>query len=250
MSTELSDKERLRYSRHLLLNEVSEAGQLRLKQARVAVVGCGGLGSPALFYLAASGVGQLTFCDDDAVELSNLQRQILYKVSHIGQPKAKAASKVLASLNNQISLVPRPVKLDSSNIDSILQDSDWILDCSDNFATRYLLNQYCVQHRKVLISGAALGTQGQFMSFDFRAFSPCYHCIFPQSSAQPVLNCQNAGVVSPLLGIIGSMQAMKAVSLIISDSPDKHSEMIVVDALSLQQRQFTLERDAACDVCG
>ncbi|MCO7189823.1 MULTISPECIES: HesA/MoeB/ThiF family protein [unclassified Pseudoalteromonas] len=250
MSTELSDKERLRYSRHLLLNEVSEAGQLRLKQARVAVVGCGGLGSPALFYLAASGVGQLTFCDDDAVELSNLQRQILYKISHIGQPKAKAAGKVLASLNNQISLIPQPVKLNSSNIDSILQDSDWILDCSDNFATRYLLNQYCVQQRKVLISGAALGTQGQFMTFDFRKPSPCYHCIFPQSSAQPILNCQNAGVVSPLLGIIGSMQAMKAVSLIISDVPDKHSEMIVVDALSLKQRQFTLERDTACDVCG
>ncbi|TMP40095.1 HesA/MoeB/ThiF family protein [Pseudoalteromonas rubra] len=249
MSTELSDKERLRYSRHLLLNEVSEAGQLRLKQARVAVVGCGGLGSPALFYLAASGVGQLTFCDDDAVELSNLQRQILYKVSHIGQPKAKAAGKVLASLNNQISLIPQPVKLSRSNIDSILQDSDLILDCSDNFATRYLLNQYCVQHRKVLISGAALGTQGQFMTFDFRVSSVCYHCIFPQSSAQPVLNCQNAGVVSPLLGIIGSMQAMKAVSLIISDVPDKHSEMIVVDALSLQQRQFTLERDTACSVC-
>lgn len=249
MSTELSDKERLRYSRHLLLNAVSEAGQIRLKDARVAVIGCGGLGSPALFYLAASGVGQLTFCDDDAVELSNLQRQILYKINHIGQSKAKAAGKVLTSLNNQISLIPLSLKLDTSNIDTVLQDSDWILDCSDNFATRYLLNQYCLRERKVLISGAALGTQGQFISFDFRASSPCYHCVFPESPASTELNCQNAGVVSPLLGMIGSMQAMKAVSLIVSGVPDKASEMIVVDALSLQQRQFTLEKDPTCTVC-
>ncbi|WP_372811553.1 HesA/MoeB/ThiF family protein, partial [Pseudoalteromonas nigrifaciens] len=205
---ELSDKEMLRYSRHILLKEVGLAGQLKLKSASVAVVGAGGLGSPALLYLAAAGIGKLILIDDDAVELSNLQRQVLYKVNHLGQKKVVAAGKVLASLNNQITVITHAEKLTQDNSAALLNNADIVLDCSDNFTTRYSVNRFCVQHKTPLISGAALATKGQLISLDFRnANSPCYGCIFPQNDIAPLINCDNAGVISPLLGIIGSMQA-------------------------------------------
>ena len=243
----LDDKERLRYSRHLLLKEVGEAGQNKLKKAKVAVIGCGGLGSPALMYLAASGVGQLTFVDDDEVELSNLQRQILYKVNHLGQSKAKVAGKVLTSLNNQISLNPINARLNLDNLTTILKGHDYVLDCSDNFKTRYLLNQYCLTNHKVLISGAAIATQGQLMVFDFRTPSPCYACLFPNDGAQTALSCDNFGVISPLLGIVGSMQALYTVNMILGH----HSGSIFkqIDGLTLEQRSFQLFEDPACTYC-
>jgi len=243
----LDDKERLRYSRHLLLKEVGEAGQNKLKSANVAVVGCGGLGSPALLYLAASGIGQLTFIDDDEVELSNLQRQIMYKVNHLGQSKAKAAGKVLTSLNNQISLNPVHARLSAENLDALLADADFILDCSDNFRTRYLLNKYCLAKQKVLISGAAIATQGQVMVFDFRSESPCYACLFPEGGEQVSQNCDNFGVISPLLGVIGSMQALYTVNMILGH----HSGSVFkqVDGLTLEQKSFGLFKDPECKCC-
>ena len=243
----LDDKERLRYSRHLLLKEVGEAGQNKLKSAKVAVVGCGGLGSPALLYLAASGIGQLTFIDDDEVELSNLQRQIMYKVNHLGQSKAKAAGKVLTSLNNQISLNPVHARLRAENLDALLADADFILDCSDNFRTRYLLNEYCLAKQKALISGAAIGTQGQVMVFDFRSEGPCYACLFPEGDGQVAQNCDNFGVLSPLLGVIGSMQALYTVNMILGH----HSGSVFkqVDGLTLEQKSFTLFKDPDCLTC-
>ena len=243
----LDDKERLRYSRHLLLKEVGEAGQIKLKSAKVAVVGCGGLGSPALLYLAASGIGQLTFIDDDEVELSNLQRQVMYKVNHLGQSKAKAAGKVLTSLNNQISLTPVHARLSAENLDALLADADFILDCSDNFKTRYLLNQYCLAKYKVLISGAAIATQGQVMVFDFRSEGPCYACLFPEEGGQVSQNCDNFGVLSPLLGVIGSMQALYTVNMILGH----HSGSVFkqVDGLTLEQKSFTLFKDPDCLTC-
>lgn len=243
----LDDKERLRYSRHLLLKEVGEAGQNKLKSANVAVIGCGGLGSPALLYLAASGIGQLTFIDDDEVELSNLQRQIMYKVNHLGQSKAKAAGKVLTSLNNQISLTPVHARLSAENLDALLADADFILDCSDNFKTRYLLNQYCLENQKVLISGAAIATQGQVMVFDFRSEGPCYACLFPEGDEQVSQNCDNFGVISPLLGVIGSMQALYAVNMILGH----HSGGVFkqVDGLTLEQKSFGLLKDPECIYC-
>ena len=243
----LDDKERLRYSRHLLLKEVGEAGQNKLKSAKVAVVGCGGLGSPALLYLAASGIGQLTFIDDDEVELSNLQRQIIYKVNHLGQSKAKAAGKVLTSLNNQISLNPVQARLRAENLDVLLADADFILDCSDNFKTRYLLNTYCLENNKVLISGAAIATQGQVMVFDYRNDSACYACLFPEGDGQVAQNCDNFGVLSPLLGVIGSMQALYTVNMILGH----HSGSVFkqVDGLTLEQKPFTLFKDPDCLTC-
>ena len=241
----LDDKERLRYSRHLLLKEVGEAGQNKLKSAKVAVVGCGGLGSPALLYLTASGIGQVTFIDDDAVELSNLQRQIMYKVNHLGQSKAKAAGKVLTSLNNQISLHPVHARLSAENLNALLADADFILDCSDNFQTRYLLNQYCLEEQKVLVSGAAIATQGQVIVFDFRSESPCYACLFPERGGQVAQNCDNFGVISPLLGVIGSMQALYTVNMILGH----HSGSVFkqVDGLTLEQKSFELFKEPECE---
>lgn len=243
----LSDRERVRYSRHLLLDTVGERGQLALKHAHVCVVGCGGLGSPALFYLAAAGVGTLTFIDDDEVELSNLQRQILYKLNHLGQSKAKAAGKVLTSLNNQVSLHPITARLDEKNIASCLESADVILDCSDNFATRYLLNKYCINRTKILVSGAAIGSAGQVMHFDFRQASPCYACLFPESSEHLPLNCDNYGVMGPLLGVIGSMQALLAVNYILGHT--QGSGMRQIDGLNLSVREFQLRADPQCVFC-
>ncbi|RXF02459.1 HesA/MoeB/ThiF family protein [Pseudoalteromonas sp. PS5] len=246
--TELSDKERLRYSRHLLLKEVGEQGQLALKQAHVAVVGCGGLGSPALFYLAASGIGKLTFIDHDEVELSNLQRQILYKVNHLGQQKAKAAGKVLASLNNDITLTPINARLTQENIAELLGEADIILDCSDNFTTRYLLNKYCYQTNKVLIAGAAIATQGQLMCFDFRTKSPCYACIFPTDLQAPTENCGNFGVLSPILGIIGAQQALLTVNVLLGHH--QGSMFCTLDGMSVQQMPYRLTKNPECECCG
>ncbi|PCK33454.1 HesA/MoeB/ThiF family protein [Pseudoalteromonas piscicida] len=246
--TELSDKERLRYSRHLLLKEVGEQGQLMLKQAHVAVVGCGGLGSPALFYLAASGIGRLTFIDNDDVELSNLQRQILYKINHLGQGKTRAASKVLASLNNEITLTPINARLTQDNVAELLNEADIVLDCSDNFNTRYLLNAYCRAANKVLIAGAAIATQGQLMCFDFRAESPCYACVFPMDSQASTENCDNFGVISPLLGIIGAQQALLTINVLLGHH--QGSLFSVLDGLSLQQKPYRLTKNSECECCG
>ncbi|WP_105166736.1 HesA/MoeB/ThiF family protein [Pseudoalteromonas sp. T1lg23B] len=243
----LDDKERLRYSRHLLLKEVGEQGQLKLKNAHVAVIGCGGLGCPALFYLAASGIGSLTFVDDDQVELSNLQRQILYKVSHIGQAKSKAASKILASLNNSISLNPICTKLTADNIDTLLANADIVLDCSDNFKTRYLLNHYCFVQQKVLISGAAIATSGQVMCFDFRSDSPCYACIFPKVQKEENNNCDNFGVLSPLLGVIGAQQALLATNTVLGHHSGSY--FASTEGLTLKQSVWKVSKNPECKVC-
>jgi len=245
---QLSDKETLRYSRHLLLKEVGLEGQLTLKAATVAVVGAGGLGSPALLYLAAAGIGTLILIDDDAVELSNLQRQILYKVNHLGQQKVSAAGKVLTSLNNQINIVTHSQKLTNANSDALLNNADIVLDCSDNFATRYTVNCFCINSKTPLISAAALATQGQLMGFDFRQTdSPCYGCVFPQNDANPVVNCDNAGVISPLLGVIGAMQAQLTLNMLLGHF--EGSVFITFNALSLKQQHFKVVKDPHCKEC-
>ena len=246
---ELSDKEQLRYSRHLMLKEVGLEGQLKLKAAHVVVIGAGGLGSPALLYLAASGVGELTLLDNDKVELSNLQRQVLYKVNHLGQAKVSAAGKVLGSLNNQIIVNSINQQLTEQNAEQVFKSATLVLDCSDNFATRYTVNRYCLKAGVPLISGAALATEGQLMCFDFREQpSPCYNCLYPEQTEQPVLNCDNAGVLSPLLGVIGSMQALLSVNLLLGHH--QGSFFVRFDGLSMAQQQFKLSKVPECQECG
>jgi len=247
--SELSDKEQLRYSRHLMLKEVGLEGQLKLKAAHVVVVGAGGLGCPALLYLAASGVGELTLLDDDKVELSNLQRQVLYKVNHLGQAKVSAAGKVLGSLNNQITVNTVEQQLTEKNAEHVFTGATLVLDCSDNFTTRYTVNRFCLKVGIPLISGAAIASEGQLMCFDFRKTdSPCYGCLFPEQPKEQMLNCDNAGVLSPLLGVIGSMQALLAINLILGHH--EGSQFVRFDGLSLTQQQFKLTKAAQCSECG
>ncbi|MBQ4834255.1 HesA/MoeB/ThiF family protein [Pseudoalteromonas sp. MMG010] len=247
MST-LNGKEMLRYSRHLLVKEVGLEGQLKLKNAAVTVVGAGGLGSPALLYLAASGVGTLTLIDGDSVELSNLQRQILYKVNHLGQQKVSAAQKVLGSLNNQIKLISHNETLTAKNAHTLLAGADIVLDCSDNFATRYVVNQVCLANKTPLIAAAAQGKKGQLMAFDFREkSSACYQCVFPKSQHSIMQNCSNSGVISPLLGVIGAMQAQLTLNMLLHHS--QGCMFVAFDALTLQQQHIKVQKDPGCSHC-
>jgi molybdopterin/thiamine biosynthesis adenylyltransferase len=244
----LSDKEQIRYSRQLMLKEVGFDGQKKLKKAKVLIIGVGGLGCPAALYLAASGIGEITLVDADKVELTNLQRQILYKINHLGQAKTQAAKKSLASLNNEIIINTVNEKLSSDNAQNLIGSADVVLDCSDNFPTRYLVNSQCVSLGKVLISAAAIATKGQLMAFDNRQQDlGCYQCIFEPSEQQAALNCENSGVLSPLLGVMGSMQAMLALNYILGYM---HSnQFISFDAMTFEQQKVAFSANPDCDIC-
>lgn len=243
----LSNQELIRYSRQLLLPEIDENAQLKLKAARVLIIGLGGLGSPAAFYLAASGVGQLTLVDHDEVELSNLQRQILYKISHIGQNKSKAAGKTLQALNNQVSLSSISEKLDEQNAKSLIENCDLVLDCSDNFKTRYLINRLAKQFAKPLVSGAAMGWQGQLCIVDNRDDAPCYECLFPNDNQNHAQNCDTLGVISPLLGVIGAQQAIAAILLLLGET--NLPQFLQFDARSFKQSAFSFSTSSSCSTC-
>lgn len=246
--SELSTKEQIRYSRQIMLDGMGVDGQLMLKNATVLVVGCGGLGNPALLYLAASGVGHIKLMDDDEVELSNLQRQIAFKVSHLGQSKAKAAAKVLGSLNNEIELEVINQKAEQANLETLVKGCDVVLDCTDNFATRFLINRVCVQAKVPLVSGAAIAFEGQLGVFDNRdSQSPCYACLFTKQPTNEAANCDSMGVVSPLLGVIGAQQAMLALQVILRQAISQ--TWFVYDAQTLQQRSFNITKNPDCWVC-
>ncbi|WP_462157246.1 HesA/MoeB/ThiF family protein [Pseudoalteromonas sp. GB56] len=248
-SSALSAKEQQRYARQIMLDDVGMNGQLRLKQAHVLVIGCGGLGSAALMYLASSGIGHLTLMDDDRVELSNLQRQILFKVNHLGQAKAKAGAKVLASLNNEIVIEAVTQRADSDNLAAFIKRADIVLDCSDNFATRYAINRLCYRLKKPLVSAAATGYQGHVVSVDFsNAGSACYECIFPERDDNPVANCATLGVIAPLLGVMGSQQALITIQALLGTG--EFGVLHSYNAKSLQQKRFTVVKNPSCACCG
>ena len=247
----LNDKELTRYARHLLLKDIGEAGQEKLKQATVLIVGLGGLGCPAALYLAAAGVGTLILADGDKVEVSNLQRQILYKANHVGQAKSGSAQKALYGLNSLVNVEPFPSHVDANNIQSLVARADVVLDCTDNFATRHLVNKTCFEQGKTLISGAAIRGEGQLMVFDFghQPDAPCYNCIFPQTAEEPVLNCQNSGVFGPVLGIIGSMQALETMKYLVGKDLSSAGKLKMLDGLSLQWMDIKMSKNSACEVC-
>lgn len=248
-----------RYGRQMLLPEIGEPGQQRLGQARVLIVGLGGLGSPAALYLAAGGVGQLWLSDDDVVAVSNLQRQILYTSADLQQPKHKAASKRLAQLNPNIRCYA-VAALAESNGHSLLrphdQAVDLVLDCSDNMATRQLLNRCCVELQIPLLSAAASGWQGSLLLFDYRpslvsAAEPepgCYHCLYPLQE-EPVLNCQSAGIVGPIAGMLGSLQALEAMKFLLGLPSPALGALQHFDGLSGRWRRVALRADPRCPVC-
>jgi molybdopterin/thiamine biosynthesis adenylyltransferase len=250
MVTDFDDAALLRYSRHILLTEIGIEGQTRLRQARVLVVGAGGLGCPAALYLAASGVGSLTLADGDAVDLTNLQRQILHHTQSLGQAKVHSAQASLVRANPACTVLALPERLAGARLAEQVAWADVVLDCSDNFATRQAINRACVQARKPLVSGAALRFEGQITVFDARqSASPCYACLFPEDAHSPDVPCAVMGVFAPLTGMIGAWQAAEALKLIIGAGDTLCGRLLLVDALSSTWRSIRIPRDPACPVC-
>lgn len=245
----LSSLERQRYQRHLTLPEVGEEGQLKLKQARVLVIGAGGLGSPASLYLASAGVGTLGLVDFDKVSLSNLQRQILFSTDEVGQSKVDRASERLRALNPEITIKTFPLKLSADNIREIFTDFDMILDASDNFSTRYLVNDACVLMGKPNIHGSIHRFDGQLSVFDSHQ-GPCYRCLYPAPPKGYVPNCAEGGVLGVLPGIVGSLQALEAIKLILGQGETLIGQVMIVDALGLNFHKMKLPKDPSCQVCG
>lgn len=245
----LSSSERERYSRHLMLPEIGIAGQEKLKAARVLVVGAGGLGSPASLYLAAAGVGTLGIVDHDRVDLSNLQRQLLFDTASVGTAKALSAQTRLTALNTEIRVIAHDLELRADNALSLLGDYDVILDGSDRLSTRYLVNDACVLLKRPLVSAAIHRFEGQAMTYVPGA-APCYRCLFPQAEEAIVPNCATAGVLGVLPGMLGTVQAAEAIKLILHLGSPLTGRLLTFDALSMQWREFRFARRADCAVCG
>ncbi|MEO7433056.1 MAG: molybdopterin-synthase adenylyltransferase MoeB [Dokdonella sp.] len=241
-----------RYARHLVLPEVGVAGQSRLAHARVALVGAGGLGAPAALYLAAAGVGTLTIIDDDRVERSNLQRQVIHTDARIGTLKVESAREALAALNPSVHIVPVADRVSAANVEDLLRGHDVVIDGADNFPTRYLLNAACFRLRIPLIYGAVHRFTGQASVFDARRDdSPCYRCLFPEPpSAVDAPNCTEAGVLGVLPGVIGLFQATEALKLLLSIGTPLVGRLLCYDALAATTRELRLTRDPACPGCG
>ena len=247
----MDDQQRLRYSRHLLLNEFGEEAQERLLAAHALVIGAGGLGSSALLYLAASGMGRITVCDGDRVDLTNLQRQVVHRQESIGQPKAASAAATLRSINPDIRIEPLEERAGPERLAALVRGADVVLDCSDNFATRHAINRACVAARKPLVSGAGIRFDGQVAVFDLRhAEAPCYHCLFAEDAQSEDVRCAVMGVFAPLVGIIGTFQAMEAIKLVAGIGDTLAGRLLLFDALSSRWHEVRLARDPHCRVCG
>ena len=250
MTQELNDSALLRYSRHILLPEIDIEGQQRLLAARVLVVGAGGLGAPALLYLASAGVGQLTLVDDDTVELTNLQRQVIHDMQTLGQPKVVSAAARLSAINPDVQLRLLNERLAGDSLAAEVAAHDLVLDCSDNFATRHAINRACVAARVPLVSGAAVRFSGQLAVYDVRdEASPCYHCLLPEEGEASDGPCATFGVLAPLVGVIGSLQAVEAVKLLAGRRPAL-GQLTLYEALDGSFRQLRVPRDPDCPVCG
>lgn len=245
----LTDLELLRYSRQILLSQVDIDGQLRLKHGKALVIGLGGLGSPVALYLAAAGVGQLHLADFDTVDLTNLQRQVIHDSDSVGMSKVDSAIKRLQAINPEITLVAHRRALDEDSLAAAVAAVDVVLDCSDNFGTREAVNAACVVAGKPLVSGAAIRLEGQLSVFDTRRDnSPCYHCLYGHGS-EAELTCSEAGVLGPLVGLVGSLQALEALKLLAGFGEPLVGRLLLIDALGTRMRELRVKRDPACAVC-
>ena len=246
----MDDQQLLRYSRHILLPEIGIEGQQKLLDAHVLIIGIGGLGSPAALYLAASGVGTLTLCDNDTVDLTNLQRQIVHRTASIGITKVNSARATLAEINPNVKVVVLDQRAKQTLLLDRVAQADVVLDCSDNFATRYAINEICVQLKKPLVSGAAVRFDGQVSVFDLRRNdSPCYSCLFPERAEAEETRCAVMGIFAPLVGIIGSIQAAEALKLLLGVGTSLCGRLLVMDALDMEVRTIALNKDTTCPVC-
>lgn len=247
---QLTDDELLRYSRQILLAEVDLTGQLKLKQSKVLIVGMGGLGSPASLYLAAAGIGTLFLADFDRVDLTNLQRQVMYETDQLQTSKVESAKQRLLSLNPLLNIHTVTDPISEDNIGELIEKVDVVLDCTDNFLTRDLINRMCVTKKKILVSGAAIRLQGQITAFNpQQEDSPCYHCLYGEGSDEE-LTCSEAGILGPVVGMIGSMQALETIKLIVGIGQPLVGRLMVFNALSSQFRELKVVKDPTCPVCG
>jgi molybdopterin/thiamine biosynthesis adenylyltransferase len=246
----MDDDQLLRYSRHILLDELGIDGQRRLLDSRALVIGAGGLGSPVALYQATGGVGSITIVDHGTVDLTNLQRQIAHDLSRVGQPKAESARRSMLDINPDLQIDAIAERADAALLDRLVGQADVVLDCSDNFATRQAVNAACVAHRKPLVAGAAIGFDGQISVYDSRdPAMPCYACIFPPEATVEETQCSTMGVFAPLVGIIGTMQAAEALKLLAGIGSSLAGRLQMLDARQMELTHFEVRRDVHCSVC-
>lgn len=247
----MNDRQLLRYSRHILLDALGIEGQERILNSHALVVGAGGLGSPAALYLASAGIGKLTLVDNDIVDFTNLQRQILHTQARLGMTKVASGRVALQAINPEIAVVPLQARLSGDALDTLVASADIVLDCTDNFATRHAINRACVMNRKPLVSGAAIRFDGQVCVFDQRRDdAPCYHCLFPEGEDVEEVRCAVMGVFAPLTGIVGTMQAAEALKLAAGIGESLNGRLLLLDALSMEWRNVRFAKDPGCAVCG
>ena len=247
----MTDEQLLRYSRHILLDALGIEGQEHILATHVLIVGAGGLGSPAALYLASAGIGKITLVDDDTVDFTNLQRQILHTQARVGMAKAESGKQALQAINPEIDIVPLQQRLSGEALDALVATADIVLDCTDNFSTRHAINRACVHHKKPLVSGAAIRFDGQISVYDLRRDdSPCYHCLFPEGEDVEEVRCAVMGVFAPLTGIVGTMQAAEALKLAAGIGESLSGRLLLLDALEMEWRTVRFKKDAGCAVCG
>ncbi len=246
----MDDTQLLRYSRHILLDEIGIEGQRRLLESHALVIGAGGLGSPVALYLGTAGVGRITLVDHDTVDLTNLQRQIAHTQARIGRPKAESAREAMTAINPEVQVHTVTQRADAAWLDQAVAAADVVLDCSDNFATRQAVNAACVAHGKPLVSGAAIRFDGQVSVYDTRdPQAPCYACLFPPDATTADAHCATMGVFAPLVGIIGTMQAAEALKLLAGVGSSLAGRLQMLDARSMEWTQIAIGRQVDCPVC-
>ena len=247
----MNDDQLLRYSRHILLDEIGIDGQQQLLASHALIIGAGGLGCPAALYLGSAGVGRITIVDDDRVDATNLQRQIAHSTARIGLLKVDSVREAVAAINPDVKVVPVAQRAGDPLLDVLVQQADVVLDCSDNFATRHAINRACVKHRKPLVSGAAMRFDGQVAVYDARrADSPCYACVFPETEQALEANCATMGVFAPLVGVVGAMQAAEALKLLCGVGQPLTGRLLMLDGKFMQWSEMALSRNESCSVCG
>lgn len=245
----MNDDQLLRYSRQIMLPGLDVAGQEKLLATNVLMIGAGGLGCPAAMYLASSGIGKITIADDDVVDLSNLQRQIAHHTSSLGLSKVASLKETLLQLNPEVAVTALVERLQGDILSMEISKADVVVDCSDNLKTRLEINKYCKQHKTPLVSGAAIRMEAQLSVFDFRVpDSPCYQCLYDEDS-ELSLSCSEAGVIAPLVGIIGSMQALEVIKLICGIGDTVCGRLLILDAAIMQWREMALQKNAQCSIC-
>ena len=247
----MNDAQLLRYSRHILLDDLGIEGQERLLASHALVIGTGGLGSPVALYLGSAGVGRITLVDHDTVDATNLQRQIAHTLDRIGLPKAESARTAIAAINPDPQVTALLQRADAALLDQLLPTADVVLDCTDNFSTRHAINRACVRHRKPLVSGAAIRMDGQLSVYDPReAASPCYACVFPEDSGVEEVRCATMGVFAPLVGIVGTLQAAEALKLLAGLGSRLVGQLMMIDGRDMAFNSIGLPRNPQCRVCG